>query len=372
MRTPFVHAHVLVAAIACGVQAASCHAQTKTVFPAALATVEGESSTALPFGYSGPTRMQLVYHVAPPNGARSAFLKEFAFRADGRKNVAFPAKQYLECFVSISLTPNRYTGMSKEFAKNRYSPSLGVYSGKLALPAQPKLTSTQPRPFDLRFKLPKPWLHRNFDHGYLMIEIGIVNQPRGDWDVDSPFNCASVGQDVGKIGPQCRFSDTSLKDPRQPVLTNEPNVEVGGSATFTATNLPATAPTLFVFGIRETGPFAGGMLPRHMGDKVFPFPATDCYANTDWLGLRFAPAKNGRATASMPIPFDDVWRQVWFYCQTLTLDLAANPMGVVWSKARKVKPCGPVQCARVFSLGSYQVATGIVQTGAAPVLELTY
>ncbi|MCA8969260.1 MAG: hypothetical protein KDC95_05730 [Planctomycetes bacterium] len=354
------------------VAASDIRAQTKTVFPSSLANREGESSTSLPFGYNGPARMQLVYQVAPPGSARSALLKEFAFRADGRKDVEFPAKKFVDCFVVIGYTNNEYSGLSTKFVDNRLGIGEQVFSGKLELPLQAKQATTAPRSFDLRFKLPRPWLHRDFDNGYLMIEIGIVNQPAGNWDMDIPFVCYSQGEDFGKIGPRCQFSDTTLKAPRQPILVNDTAVEIGGNATFTATNLPDNAPTLFVFGLSDKGTFAGGFLPRAMDDKIFPYPATDCFANTDWIELRFALAKNGTASASLPIPPNDVWRLVTFHCQTLTLDLAANPMGVVWSLGRRVQACGPVQCARVFSLGSYTVTSGIVQTGSAPVLELTY
>ncbi len=365
---------LFVTLVACVASAALSVArgQTRQVFPPSLEKHEGESSTSLPFGYNGPARFQLVYHAAPPGGARSALLTEFAFRADGRKDVEFPNKKYVDCFIVIGYTANSYQQLSKTFLDNRLGVSEQVFNGKLELPLQSKQAATAPRSFDLRFKLPRPWLHRDFDHGYLMIELGIVNQPSGNWELDTPFICFSQGEDFGRIGARCQFSDTKLQAPRQPILSNETSVEIGGNATFTVTNVPNDAPTLFVFSITDQGSFAGGLLPRPMDDKIFPYPAHDCFANIDWFELRFAIAKNGTATASLPIPPNDVWRLVSFHCQTLTLDLAANPMGVVWSLGRRVKACGPVECARVFSLGSYTATSGIVQTGGAPVLELTY
>lgn len=344
--------------------------QTRVVFPAGFDKVEGSASTIIPFGLGTAARMQCIYHAEPPGGA--AMLTEFAFRADGRKDTEFPSKRFVQLFATIGMSARSFLKASKNYADNRYGESTTVFSGKLELPLQAKQSTTSARPFGLRFKLAKPWLHRGLDHGYLRIEIAIVSQPKGSWDLDSAFVCHAPGKDFGKIGPRCQFSDTSLKGARQPILTNDTAVQIGGYAGFTATNLPDAAPTIFVFGIRDSGPFAGGMLPRAMDDKVFPFPATDCYANTDWLAVRFVASKNGQASARLAIPENDLWRHLRIYCQTLTLDLAANQMGVVWSLGRSVQACGPVRCTRIFTLGSYQSGQGSIQLGSAPVLELTY
>ena len=80
----------------------------------------------------------------------------------------------------------------------------------------------------------------------------------------------------------------------------------------------------------------------------------------------------GQASYSSPVPADKRFRRATLYCQTLTLDLAANAMGVIWSLGRKAQVCGPVQCTRVLHVGDLQVKTGTVQIGGAPILRLKY
>ena len=371
MRSPhpiFLILTILVAklVLTCGLVVA----QTKVVFPGNFKSVEGAASTAIPFGLSNQVRLQAVYHSPPPKGQRSAMLREIAIRPDGNAGSGYARKQWISLFAYVGLCPHEYDRVSKNFDENRATALTQIFGGaqqKLSLPAMPPLKVAQPRPFAIRFKLPKPWIHRHYDDGYLLLELVIMLQPKGTYLLDTPFICSSKGTPFGKSTAACAFANKA-----KPKLAKSGSFKLGGQAVWTLSNTPPKSIALFVFGLSKTGPFWDGKLPYDMTK----WGAPGCFALIDWFQL-YPVATNDRGTASvsLPIPQNRLFFGWTYRCQTLTLAPAANLLGVVWGDGLEASVCGPVQCSQIVAFaktGIDKVKTGTVQIGTAPIIELTY
>ncbi len=340
--------------------------QLQKVIPAGFAQSEGQTATQVPFGLSTPVRMQCIYHAAVPGNQLRRQITEIAIRADGntKRKSGWSAKKFVEFDLFVGQCPLRYDRVSSKFEDNRTGASKLAFRGKIDLPAQPANPGNGPRPFVFRIKPATPIFHENRDDGYFMLEFVVGGQPKGSYPLDSPFVCRSPGTPLGKIGARCKFSNG-----KAPIVKNSTHISLGGSITWTLENAPARTPTLFVSGSRTSGPFLGGNLPTDLS----AFGATGCYANMDWAFI-FAKltGSSGVANYTFPLPNLSRLRGAPLFGQFITLDLAANRMGVVWSQGRQAKICGPAQCSRVIAIRDLKAKRGIVQIGSAPILRLTY
>ncbi len=349
--------------------AAQPAAQTKSlIYPYSFAHTEGIGGTSIPFGLSAPVRLQTVYQPWAVDQVPRTIV-ELALRPDwsaqtGRDTI--PAKAWVHLAIYMGHARLPYDRVQPDFGLNRGADLIAVFKEKaVALPAQGKLAAG-PRPFAVRFKLDRPFVHVQ-TKGPLLIEYVVTRQPAGDYRLDSTLVCRSSAADFGKLGLACVVSGTGK--PLQ--LGNGPSFMVGGKMDWRLSGAPPEAVCVFVLGSHEPpGKALGLPTPAHLG----PYGAPGCYLNTDWLVVtgRIA-SKLGTAGFTFPIPKGrDFWHR-WFYCQAVAADVKANRLGFVTSLGRKVRSCGPIRTARVFAVGDVtKQKTGVVQIGAAPIIELVW
>ncbi len=338
------------------------------VFPESLRKVEGQTSTSIPFGLKGQVLMQCLY--AREKSSLPRTWKQLSFRADwGGKTSSIARKQWLRISVSMAATPKDSWTMSRNFVENQGSGTWKqvVSNLNISLPAQPK-TLSGPRPFNLTIKFSKPYTH-DWDDGRLLIELAISQQPSGSYPIDTAFRCDSKVTRFGTVGPKCRVQHKT--GAKELGIESIDSVKAGGLFRYSCKDAAPDAPCLFFIGgaLPPSGMFMGSKLPVSLVSKGFPAP--DCYFNTDWIGIRAAVAsKSGTAGISFPVPPNRKWIGSYLACQAATVDPAANPLGLVFSKGIRTTICGPLPVARLFATGDNQAKSGVIQRGAAPVIEL--
>ncbi len=337
------------------------------VYPKEFRGQEGIGGTSIPFGLSGPVRLQTLYQSWVVDQVPRT-ITSLAIRPDWspvKGQDVIRGKQWVHLQIYMSHSRKTFDTVSSDFGLNRGKDAVMVFKEKaVALPTQGRLTQG-PRPFGLVFKLDTPFVHVQ-TKGPLLIEYVITRQPAGDYRLDTTLTCRSVAADFGRRGPRCVLS--SSKKPL--LLGNGPSFMVGQRMDWRLSGAEAEAVCVFTLGSHEPpGKALGLPTPLDLGK----WGGTDCYINTDWLFVtgRVASAA-GTAGFTFPIPKGrEFWRR-WFYCQALTVDVKANKLGFVTSLGRKVRSCGPIRTARIFRIGDLKARTGTVQVGAAPVVSLTW
>ncbi len=353
------------AAVFCG----SLTAQV--IVPRTMATREGGSSTAIPFGLSQPARVLCLYDAEELPWTGPTLISGIDLRADNDvpSTTSFAQKQYIAMHVRLSTAARRSDVASATFDDNHgIDATFVLTNSRLSLPAQPP-SATAPRPCNVSIPITPFFFDLSPIRGPrppppgLAIEFRVVLQPVGDYRLDSPLQCASTISSFGSLGPLCRTG-------RGLPLTITPNssVKAGDRVTYTVDNM--LRDTIFVVSIGSlagVGQFGGFPLPISMA----PLQAPDCYVNTDWLLLTPGLGdQNGRGQVSYTIPPGRQLVGRSIHAQALCRDLIANPFLHVTSLGVSASICGPLGMARISALGDEQAVTGAVSYGAGYVIQL--
>jgi len=329
-------------------------AQGAIPVPASHTTMEGATSTNVPFGRSTPTRVQYVYDSMLFAGPVT--ISELQFRLDGG---AVASNKVVDCEISMSTLPSPLIGLSPSFALNRGLDEQTVFARQLlTLPSQ--TTGIVPNGFLQPITLSTPF---SFDPsvGSLVIEIIVYGQPPGAYALDATYVCNSPLLPVGPTScPQSNGVALGVESATTQVLWGRPWVARAYDA------MPNSI-VILALGTQETGSWAGMTLPQDLGILGAP----GCYLSIDAAATYYGVAlPDGSITFSFAIPNNPAVLGEWLRFQSATLDAAANSLGLVTSQAQKVQVCGWEPVGRVWSNG-ISAALGTREIGVSAVVQLT-
>lgn len=343
--------HLLLTAVAL---LGSLSAQSPLPLPGSHATLEGSSSTNVPFGRSVPTRVQYVYDGSLFAGPVT--ITEVAFRLDGATGAA---AKLVDCEMSMSTSPLSLPNLAVDFASNRGANATVVLARQLlTLPAQ--ASAAVPNAFLPPIPLTTPF---SYDpaQGPLVLEIVVFGQPPGTYSLDVTYVCTSPIVEFGSAG--CLGSNG------QAVRVESVTTQVmwGRPWILRTHDAPANTISLLALGTTDAGIWEGYLLPYEMG----PIGAPGCHLLVEALAIfPTMSGSDGSATFPLSIPNMPSLQGVWIYFQGGALDLQANPLGMVTSRAQRAQVCGWEPVARVWSNG-IGAAIGTREIGLSAVVRLT-
>lgn len=365
-----------------GAQAA-LPAQSLGVAPTVFETVEGDTSTRVPFGYSSPGRFLAIYDSDVLPVAAPQWIQEIRFRADNR---TMPEKRFVWLSVRMSSTPRRAFNAVSEFDANHGTDLLTVLpQGQIVLPGRTPNTGNPPapQPMDIVIPLAEPFpfglrpVRRKGTSNELglAVELQISILPGGDYWMDSPGSCTLPTTVERSLGPACV---TGLGTPVG--LAVSESLQAGGAIDY---NVSGLAPNRFVMVFAgpflDQGTFQGLNLPIDLANvppATLGLPSStprpmDCVLHVQPVYLlQGVTDSNGELLLNGSIPGDPSVVGARFFSQAVALDFTANPYGLVLSDVLGSRICGPLDVARVFRLGSENSPTGSVSRGTAPMIEL--
>jgi hypothetical protein len=279
-----------------------------------------------------------------------------AFRVDG--GTAVPAKT-VDCELRMSTLPVALVNFGVDFAAHRGVDETVVLPRQLlALPAQAAAAS--PNPFSPSIALATPFPYDPANGG-LVLEIVVHGQPPGAYPIDVTYVCDSP--DV-PVGPASCLGSSGL-----PLLVESATSQVMWGRPWTARVRQAQpgAFVLLVLGTIDTGSWAGLQLPQ----DLLAAGAPGCFLSIDVAGSWFAVAAgDGSATFPFTIPNSPAALGEWVRFQGAAFDASANALGIVTSRAQKVRVCGWEPVARLWSNGITS-AFGTREIGMGAVVRLT-
>ena len=328
--------------------------QDQMVLPGSHMTQEGSTSTNVPFGRSVPMRVQMVYDGRLFQGPVA--IQEISFRLNGGNSAL--AKQ-VELEMRMSTLPGSILGTDHVFAANRGVDEVRVFDRQVV--SLPALGQAQtPNPFHLRLPL-NPSFAYDPDRGSLVLEMIVHAQEPGPYTLDTTYVCASPHQAVGP--PACQSSGgATLK-----VESASSQVMWGRSLVFRVFDAKPGALTGLVLGTRDTGNWNGWDLPQDLAVLGAP----GCFASIS-IDLTASQIASGSGSASyvFSLPSEPALQGLWIYFQGSAVDVGANPLGVVTSRAGRVQVCGWEPVARVYANGT-AATTGLREIGVAPVIHFS-
>ncbi|MBX3462537.1 MAG: hypothetical protein KF830_05170 [Planctomycetes bacterium] len=334
--------------------AAALTAQSTTTLPASHATVEGTSSTNVPFGRSTPVRVQCAYDGMLFAGPVT--ITQIAFRPDGGGAVA---AKVVDCEIRMSTMPLSLVGMSPDFGQNRGGDETVVLPlQQIALAAQ-AATGT-PGAFLPAIPLAVPFAY-DPSLGPLLVEIAVHGQPPGAYLLDVTYACDSP--DLGLGANACTQSSGLPLH----VASASSQVMWGRPWIARATGATPGAIVVLAVGTIDAGPYGGMVLPQDLGALGAPGCVLGIDVAATWFTLALG---DGSALFPFTLTNSPLVIGEWIRFQAATLDPTANALGLVTSQAKKVQICGWEPVARVWSSG-LAASFGTKEIGLAPVLRLT-
>lgn len=334
--------------------ATAAAAQAALAVPGSHLLQEGTGSTNVPFGRSTPTRVQYAWHGALFPGPVT--ITAIAFRLDGG---AAAAAKAVDCELRLSTLPAGLLAFASDFAANRGADETIVLPRQIVtLPAGaaggapsaflPPLPLAVPFPYDPAA-------------GMLVLEIVVHGQPPGAYSLDMTYVCDSPDVPLGP--PAC------LGAAGQPLVVESATSQVMWGRPWVARVRQAQpgAIALLALGTIEQGAWGGFVLPQDLGLVGAP----GCWLSIDLAGTWFSIA-GGDGSAAFPftIPNQPELVGEWIRFQAAAFDAAANPLGLVTSRAQKVSVCGWEPVARLWSNGIAS-ASGTREPGLAAVVQFT-
>ena len=318
------------------------------VVPQNMDTSEGSGSTNIPFGRAVPVRFQAAYDASLFSGPLSISILSFRhdqdFTGSGKR-------------VSLEIHAGTLPSMASlqaTFAANRGVDFTRVFAQKwVDLPDS--LPTSGIGDFAVRIPLDTPLFYDPAD-GALLLEFVVHEQPRGGYNLDSTYTCASPLQYYGP--PGC--------EPGLEVVSMTEQIVWGNSVVLRVRGAKPAARTLLLFGRQSTGIWDGLNLPF----DARPLGAPGCFLATSVEAAQMRIANSlGVADFGFNIPWDVALGSFEVNLQVLSSDYTANALGQVTSQAARVRICGFEAVGRVFANG-LQTLVGYRELGVAPVLGI--
>jgi len=323
------------------------------VLPPSHAATAGTGSTNVPLGRSTPTRAQFAYDASLFNGPRTITAVDLRVD-DGLSAVG----KRVELEVRMSSLGRSITQMQSAFASNRGVDESVVFARQL-LDLPNAGSGAAPNGFDVPIPLDVSFPYDPAG-GALVIELVVFGQAPGAYPLDTTFICASPRVDYGPAGCGPAGGPPLGADSVTTQLT------WGGPMILRIHDAVPGTVTAFAFGFIESGGWAGLSLPVDLS----VIGATGCWLSIDpTITVTAAADVTGTALYATTLPSRPELVGEWVRFQGLAIDLGANALGVVTSRAHKIQVCGWEPVARVYSAGTSS-ATGLREIGVAPIVRL--
>ncbi len=360
LRTPTTLAFVLL-----GLPLA---AQTDLVSPAAYTNAEAPSSNAFPFGTTTQQYRYLNVHDDLAGTART--ILAFAVRRGATTSLTTtPAMSIVvDGFMSTAATTG--ATVSSTFDSNHGADRAQVLTNR-TINFPPAGTGIIPYAFLYQLPLDTPFGFGGA--GPLCWELQITSRPSGSSTFHDYVAATSTNPTmaVSRYGDGCTatgrtvaFSLTGASTVTWP--SNQ------GQITSTASEGPASAPAVYLFGSSSTS-YGGIPLP-------LPLPGTTggasgtCFLNTDLLAtVPGALSNTGDFTFRVDVPLFRWLRGLNVFGQAVAVDVAANALGLVSSNGinhHVVAPHGVPPGGRVYA-SSATIGTGTAGPNQTLVVRFT-
>lgn len=336
------------------------------VVPMALDGVEGDSSSLIPFGFSGQARVQSIYDGSQLPFGPGTVLSRIRMRPDAQPG-GMSGKPFLTVQVLLSTTTTEPDSASVMFDDNHgVDEALVVANGIFSLPTVPPPSGNGPQGFLVDFPFEVPWTYATTPifgeqaPDNLCVELRVLQQPNGMFRLDTPLSCTSTIGGFGSHDPSTCLLSTGL----ELGITSTNSVLAGGNVNYTLAGMQPMAPAVVGVSVlpRE--------IPIDLGDPVLPRPAPGCFLNLDFLLTDLTQANaGGVATAGFAIPSDLRLVGLPIFAQAICADPSANPLGFVTSPGITTTVCGPLPVTRIFSVGPVSNPSGQQNFGTCLVLE---
>lgn len=333
--------------------AALATAQSQLVLPASHATVDGSTSTNVPFGRSSAVRVQCAYDSMLFSGAGT--ITQLAFRLDA--NVTGAGKA-VDCEVHLSTMPAPLVAMSATYAQNRGADDTVVIPRQVITLAG-QTTAALPSPFLPPIPLAVPFYY-NPQQGPLLLDILVYGQPPGAYTLDATYVCDS---------PEQAFGPVACAPVGLPLRVESANTQVlwGYPWSVRTLDAPAGSLVMLAMGNQESGVWNGLPLPYDLAAMGAP----NCFVATDPSAVFFRTSLgDGSALFSFAVPNVPGLIGTWLRYQAGAIVPGANALGVVTSQGKKLQICGFEPVARVWG-ASVTATAGVRELGVAPVVRVT-
>jgi hypothetical protein len=206
-------------------------AQTTLVVPASYTNSPAPSSSAYPYGYTAPMRVQILYAASETGLSGPALLRGVEARANPTSTN--PAKSGIDLQITMSTSPFNRQTMTTTFATNHGANQAVVYTRKLS-----SVQATTPSflgqgsgmlPFDAPFVYAPA-------NGSLLIDYDVAATNTTTWSIQSAASSPTTGRH-STIGTGCNGMN----------LTSSGGGN-GSSLTYTLTGGPANAQGVLLLG----------------------------------------------------------------------------------------------------------------------------
>jgi hypothetical protein len=317
----------------------SLAAQVTTV-SASSANSPAPSSTAYPFGYSGPMRVQILYAASETGLAAPALFRALEVRANPVSTNAAKANVNLQ--ISLSTSPLVRTTLTNTFANNHGTNVTIVYTRKPSAANATTPSFVGQGSGMLMFDTPFLYQPAN---GSLLVDFDVASQPSGAWSIDSAAASPTSGRH-STIGTGCNGM----------TLTSSG----GGNAhslTYTLSGGPANAQGAFLLGTNA--------LPAPL-----PVPGSPgCFLYQD-IAMVLGATLSGTGGASLPITYaaNPQWRGFTLFGLAAALNVTAGRVDTSASRALTLTDAH--DGGRVYVLGNNTTPTGTLQLGSMIVIRL--
>ncbi len=331
------------------------------VIPASSATVEGNSSSLLPFGYSSFHSQHLIEasSIAKVAASISGIALRGNFNTAGYSSAVFP-----NVTVSVGYSNNAANGMTTSFAGNASSPMAVVYQGALTLNPVAAPMGSGPLAWSISIPFTKAFVY-NPALGNLLVDLVSDNgaSTRTGWSVDT-LQAGGSHHVYGTGGTLSGHDRLGLV-----VNTGISSHTPGGKIEIAAT----TSFNSYV------GEMLVGFRGLPVGIDLTPLGAVGNSLYIDAVAsvpLSFQSSFIGKfALVAVPLPSTPSLVGASLFSQAYVLDAAANAAGLVTTQAASVTIGDPAIALPIQQLSSKdpKAATGTLELisrggGGAPLV----
>ena len=323
--------------------AATLAAQVKRPLPASAPLRDGNSLSNAPFHH---TRCR-YQHLVPSDALTKlsvSVVRGLAMRRETGGTLggyAIKARRVPRLRIVLGHSKKTEANLDRVFANNWSDAPRTLFDKQVDLPAQPKLRG--PAPFNVRFVLTSPFIHRK-QTGNLLLEI-ICDDP-------TTTRYSGYWVDAAEVKSYGRFwikgTSGRTASGRRPLLsldTTQRNVQVpGGRLHYAVRYLDKSYPALWWIGFSDK---SWGALTLPFDLSPFGASGNKIYTGLDLAGpMQLVKSGNyWSAKGVLPIPKDDALGGMGFFIQAMLADPAANNMGWVFTNMMETELGG----GRVFA-----------------------
>lgn len=330
-------------------------AQSVYVQPAGYESVEGNSSSGIPFSYVSARVQQAD---ANRIGTVMASINRLSFRRDRSAGTTATARTI---DVTASMGKADINLFSATFANNWLSPPTTVYTTKpTSLPDISVSPGNPPGPFVIPIVLDAPFFYDGVDS--LMWELQVDNGVTGTYSMDwVSAATTTAGGTTTALGIGCTTANGTMSH-----TTSFSATATALNLSFAGTAAPSNTPVILLLGVLDPNLNVPGLCTALHSDVLF----------SQTLGT--SGATGTLASTTLPLSFVPGTGGIPLYTQLAAVDLTQPGIPVALSNGRMsplpLTPGGPAPTGikRTYSLTSSSAVTGSTPSVSAVVTQIDY